>query len=125
MINSDGQRANCGTPVAVLATENACTSFGNRVEAVSSSAPDLSHMRFPAVPMTSLRISMLTDVTHPGLPNESSWLIRGRIRPELPFREVHTASCSPPLVSLRDSHQSLHAALHFRCVDAEIAGIES
>jgi len=54
MINSEGQLVICGTSVAVLAIENTCKSFSNRVEAVSSSAPDLSHIpsepSFPTVP---------------------------------------------------------------------------
>ena len=75
MINSDGQRANCKSPVAVLASEIACTSFA-RVEAVLSRIELGTQSQPPAIswqfPITSLRISGLTDVTHPGiLPNVS------------------------------------------------------
>ena len=57
--------------------------------------------------------------THPGIPNESSWLIRES------FGSLHClVLVSTPLVSMRDSQQGLYAALHCRCADAEIAGLE-
>ncbi len=72
MISSDGKRVICGTSAAVLATENAYKSFNNWGEAVSSSAPYLSHVPFPTVPYRFTENLHFTHVTHPGLPDESS-----------------------------------------------------